>query len=239
MFFRICSRSVPSYRLFELVNRFIAQRVRASGLDGDGGFNRSGCHKEAVVMFQKMHHLGFLPDEVAVSSVLPSVGDSERLDIGRQIHGYVIKQGLVKDKCVFELMETGVCNACITGLSRNGLVDKAVEMFGLFKEKNMELNVVSWTSIIAGCAQNGKDIEALELFREMQVAGVKPNRVTIPSMLPACGNIAALLHGRSAHGFAVRLHLLDDVHVGIDILLEFVNEWILNAWEGQGSHEHI
>ncbi|KAL0703908.1 hypothetical protein Bca4012_070333 [Brassica carinata] len=230
--------SVPSYRLFELVNRFIAQRVRASGLDGDGfvqgslfhmymrcgkmfdarkvfdrmrereetfGFNRSGCHKEAVVMFQKMHHLGFLPDEVAVSSVLPSVGDSERLDIGRQIHGY------------FELMETGVCNACITGLSRNGLVDKAVEMFGLFKEKNMELNVVSWTSIIAGCAQNGKDIEALELFREMQVAGVKPNRVTIPSMLPACGNIAALLHGRSAHGFAVRLHLLDDVHVGIDI----------------------
>ncbi|CAN6880318.1 unnamed protein product [Brassica oleracea] len=114
-------------------------------------------------------------------------------------------------------METGVCNACITGLSRNGLVDKAVEMFGLFKEKNMELNVVSWTSIIAGCAQNGKDIEALELFREMQVAGVKPNRVTIPSMLPACGNIAALVHGRSAHGFAVRLHLLDDVHVGIDM----------------------
>ncbi|KAG2267974.1 hypothetical protein Bca52824_062529 [Brassica carinata] len=238
--------SVPSYRLFELVNRFIAQRVRASGLDGDGFvqgslfhmymrcgkmfdarkvfdrmrerrdvvtcsallcgwlrekglFRRSGScpAREAVVMFQKMHHLGFLPDEVAVSSVLPSVGDSERLDIGRQIHGYVIKQGL------FELMETGVCNACITGLSRNGLVDKAVEMFGLFKEKNMELNVVSWTSIIAGCAQNGKDIEALELFREMQVAGVKPNRVTIPSMLPACGNIAALLHGRSAHGFAM------------------------------------
>lgn len=55
-------------------------------------------------MFQKMHHLGFLPDEVAVSSVLPSVGDSERLDIGRQIHGYVIKQGLVKDKCVVSSM---------------------------------------------------------------------------------------------------------------------------------------
>ncbi|KAF8053659.1 hypothetical protein N665_1387s0017 [Sinapis alba] len=201
------------------------------------GFNRSGYHKEAVVMFQKMHHLGFLPDEIAVSSVLPSVGDLERLDTGRQIHGYVIKQGLLKDKCVIsamidmygksgnvygiiklfeqlELMETGVCNACITGLSRNGLVDKALEMFELFKEQNMELNVVSWTSIIAGCTQNGKDIEALELFREMQVAGVKPNRVTIPSMLPACGNIAALVHGRSAHGFAVRVHLLDDVHVG-------------------------
>ncbi|CAE5958028.1 unnamed protein product [Arabidopsis arenosa] len=201
------------------------------------GFNRSGYHREAVIMFQKMHSLGFCPDQVTVSSVLPSVGDSEMLNMGRQIHGYVIKQGLLKDKCVisamidmygktghvygiiklfdeFEMMETGVCNAYITGLSRNGLVDKALEMFGLFKEKKMELNVVSWTSIIAGCAQNGKDIEALELFREMQVAGVKPNRVTIPSMLPACGNIAALGHGRSTHGFAVRVHLLDDVHVG-------------------------
>ncbi|KAL1217360.1 Pentatricopeptide repeat-containing protein [Cardamine amara subsp. amara] len=201
------------------------------------GFNRSGYNKEAVIMFQKMHHLGFWPDQVTVSSVLPSVGDTENLNMGRQIHGYVIKQGLLKDKCVisamidmygksghvygiiqlfdqFEMMETGVCNTYITGLSRNGLVDKALEMFELFKEQKMELNVVSWTSIIAGCAQNGKDIEALELFREMQVAGVKPNRVTIPSMLPACGNIAALGHGRSSHGFAVRVHLWEDVHVG-------------------------
>ncbi|EOA39739.1 hypothetical protein CARUB_v10008385mg [Capsella rubella] len=201
------------------------------------GFNRSGYHREAVIMFQKMHLCGFSPDQVTVSSVLPSVGDSEMLNMGRQIHGYVIKQGLLKDKCVisamldmygksghvygiiklfdeFEMMETGVCNAYITGLSRNGLVDKALEMFELFKEQKVELNVVSWTSIIAGCAQNGKDIEALELFREMQVAGVKPNRVTIPSMLPACGNIAALGHGRSTHGFAVRVHLWDDVHVG-------------------------
>ncbi|XP_010498459.1 PREDICTED: pentatricopeptide repeat-containing protein At1g20230-like [Camelina sativa] len=201
------------------------------------GFNRSGFHREAVIMFQKMHRMGFGPDQVTVSSVLPSVGDSEMLNFGKLIHGYVIKQGLLKDKCVIsamidmygksgnvygiiklfdevEMMETGVCNAYITGLSRNGLVDKALEMFELFKEQKMDLNVVSWTSIIAGCAQNGKDIEALELFREMQVAGVKPNRVTIPSMLPACGNIAALGHGRSTHGFAVRVHLSDDFHVG-------------------------
>ncbi|XP_019057819.1 PREDICTED: pentatricopeptide repeat-containing protein At1g20230-like [Tarenaya hassleriana] len=201
------------------------------------GFNHSGYHGEAGKMFQKMHSDGVWPDEMTVSSVLPAVGDLEKLDLGRQIHGYVIKQGLMKDKCVtsamvdmygkcgcgykilklfdeFELKETGVCNACITGLSRNGLVDKALEMFELFKEHKLELNVVSWTSIIAGCAQNGKDIEALELFREMQVAGVKPNSVTIPSMLPACGNRAALIHGRTAHGFALRSGITHDVHVG-------------------------
>lgn len=35
---------MPSYRLFELVNRFIAQRVRASGLNGDGFVQGSLFH---------------------------------------------------------------------------------------------------------------------------------------------------------------------------------------------------
>lgn len=78
----------------------------------------------------------------------------------------------------------------------------------------MDLNVVSWTSIIACCSQNGKDIEALELFRDMQVEGVKPNAVTIPSLLPACGNIAALMHGKAAHGFSLRNGISSNVYVG-------------------------
>ncbi|KAK8509968.1 hypothetical protein V6N12_035291 [Hibiscus sabdariffa] len=68
--------------------------------------------------------------------------------------------------------------------------------------------------MIAGCSQNGKDIAALNIFREMQSVGVKPNSVTIPCLLPACGNIAALIHGKAAHGFALRTGITTDVHVG-------------------------
>ncbi|XP_065851434.1 pentatricopeptide repeat-containing protein At1g20230-like [Euphorbia lathyris] len=200
------------------------------------GFNHSGYHLEAVVMFQKMHLEGFKPDGTSVSSVLSAVGDLERLDIGCQIHGYVIKQGLGQDnwvvsalidvygKCActmemlevfneFHQMDIGTCNALITGLSRNGLVDKALKVFKKIKAW-MELNVVSWTSIIASCSQNGKDIVALELFREMQVMGVKPNAVTIPCLLPACGNIAALMHGKAAHCFSLKSGISGNVYVG-------------------------
>ncbi|GJM88391.1 hypothetical protein PR202_ga04449 [Eleusine coracana subsp. coracana] len=39
-----------------------------------------------------------------------------------------------------------------------------------------------------------KDLEAMELFREMQALGIEPNPVTIPCILPAFANVAALMH---------------------------------------------
>ncbi|TYJ28474.1 hypothetical protein E1A91_A06G001300v1 [Gossypium mustelinum] len=203
------------------------------------GFNQSGNYVEAVVMFQEMHSKGFQPDHITISSVLSAVGDIERFNIGIQVLCYVIKLGLLHCKFVIsalidmfgkcacagdlmkafeetneELMDVGARNALLTALSRNGLLDVAMEVFERFRVRGRELNVVSWTSMIAGCSQNGKDIEALELFREMQSAGVKPNSVTIPCLLPACGNIAALVHGKAAHGFALRTGIIADVHVG-------------------------
>ncbi|KAF8377781.1 hypothetical protein HHK36_031166 [Tetracentron sinense] len=201
------------------------------------GFNHSGFRSEAVAMLQKMHVQGFKPDGTSISSVLPAVGDLEDLEMGLQIHGYVIKHGLASDKCVISALvdtygkcgctlemsqvfdemtqiDLGSCNALVAGLSRNGLVDDALRVFRQFESQDMELNVVSWTSVISCCAQNGKDVEALELFREMQVAGVKPNSVTIPCLLPACANIAALMLGKAAHCFSLRRGISCDVYVG-------------------------
>ncbi|KAF2312335.1 hypothetical protein GH714_034290 [Hevea brasiliensis] len=201
------------------------------------GFNHSGRHLEAVIMFQKMHLEAFKPDGTSISSVLSAVGDLEMLILGFQIHGYAIKMGIGQDKCVVSAlidmygkcactlemsevfdemcqMDVGACNALVMGLSRNGLVDNALKVFRQFKGQGIELNVVSWTSIIGSCSQNGKDIEALELFREMQLVGVKPNSVTIPCLLPACGNIAALMHGKAAHCFSLKSGISSNVYVG-------------------------
>ncbi|KAK9270979.1 hypothetical protein L1049_026567 [Liquidambar formosana] len=201
------------------------------------GFNHSGLYSEAVLMLQKMHLRGFQPDETSISSGLPAVGDLEDLEMGVQIHGYVIKHGIGSDKyvvsalidmygkcaCTSEMsqvfddmnqMDIGACNALIAGLSRNCLTENALRVFRQIEGQGVELNVMSWTSMIACCSQNGKDIEALELFREMQIAGVKPNSVTIPCLLPACGNIAALMHGKAAHCFSLRREISNDVYVG-------------------------
>ncbi|XP_061356036.1 pentatricopeptide repeat-containing protein At1g20230 [Gastrolobium bilobum] len=201
------------------------------------GFSYNGSHVEAVMMFQMMFSEGFWPDGSTVSCVLPAIGNLEDVVMGAQVHGYVIKQGLGLDRfvvsalldmygkcgCASEMSrvfdevdqtEIGSLNAFLTGLSRNGQVDTAVEVFKKFKAQEIELNVVTWTSIIASCSQNGKDMEAMELFRDMQADGVEPNAVTIPSLIPACGNISALTHGKEIHCFSLRKGIFDDVYVG-------------------------
>ena len=201
------------------------------------GFSNAGWHVEAVELFRMMLCEGFWPDGSTVSCVLPALGQLEDVVAGVQVHGYVIKQGLGLDRfvvsalldmygkcgCAPEMLrvfdevdqrEVGSLNAFLTGLSRNGLVDTALEVFRKLKDEGVELNVVTWTSMISSCAQNGKDMEALELFREMQADGVEPNAVTIPSLIPACGNISALRSGKEIHCFSLRKGIFNDVYVG-------------------------
>jgi len=111
-------------------------------------------------------------------------------------------------------MDVASCNALVAGLSRNSQVSEALRLFREFVARGVELNVVSWTSIVACCAQNGRDLEAVDLFREMQAQGIEPNSVTIPCVLPAFANVAALMHGRSAHCFVLRKGFFHDIYVG-------------------------
>ncbi|KAL1318222.1 hypothetical protein HN51_070497 [Arachis hypogaea] len=201
------------------------------------GFSNAGWHVEAVELFKTVLSEGFLPDGSTVSCVLPALGQLEDGVAAKQVHGYVIKQGLGLDRfvvsalldiygkcgCTQEMLqvfdevdqrEVGSLNAFLNGLSRNGLIDTALEVFRKFLDEGVELNVVTWTSMISSCVQNGKDMEALELFREMQAHGVEPNAVTIPSLIPACGNISALKHGKQTHCFSLRKGIFDDVYVG-------------------------
>ncbi|KAL9238131.1 hypothetical protein vseg_012601 [Gypsophila vaccaria] len=205
------------------------------------GFNQSGVYLEAVSAFRDMHSKGVQADGSSFSSVLAAIADLEDLNVGVQVHDYVIKRGFMSDvwivsalvnmygkcRCVSEMklvfdqlgyMDSGSCNALATGLARNGLVDDALALFKRMRKHGMDLNVVSWTSMVSGCSQNGKDMEALELFKDMQLAGVKPNAVTIPCLLPACGNIAALMHGKAAHCFSLRRGMVDDVFVGSSLI---------------------
>lgn len=95
----------------------------------------------------------------------------------------------------------------------------------------MELNVVLWILIIVGCVQNGKDIEVLELFREMQVVGVKLNCVIIFFLFLVCGNIVVLVYGRLVYGFVVWVYFLDDVYVGSVLIDMYVKCGRINMFQ--------
>lgn len=73
-------------------------------------------------------------------------------------------------------------------------------------------NVVSWTAMVGGYAENEMFDDAVEAFRAMWVVGgVMPNRIALISVLSAVEVLTGLAEGKQVHGFAVRMWLSGEV----------------------------
>ncbi|XP_058072283.1 pentatricopeptide repeat-containing protein At4g02750-like isoform X2 [Magnolia sinica] len=96
-------------------------------------------------------------------------------------------------------------NALIAGYMKYGEISVAEELFGGIHRRN----IVSWTAMISGYTQNGLVDRALDMFEEMRrdSSEVKPNWVTIMSVLPACAHSAALERGKRIHNYASSIGL--------------------------------
>ncbi|PWA60906.1 pentatricopeptide repeat (PPR) superfamily protein [Artemisia annua] len=61
----------------------------------------------------------------------------------------------------------------------------------------VEKDVISWSTMIIGLAQNGFSHEALEMFQVMKSSGTKPNYITVLGVLFACSHAGLVDKGRS------------------------------------------
>ncbi|KAF9600431.1 hypothetical protein IFM89_009346 [Coptis chinensis] len=86
-------------------------------------------------------------------------------------------------------------NSMMSGYAQIGNLGIARDFFYKMPEKSL----VSWNSMIAGYEQNRDYEEAVELFCQMQVEGVKPDKHTLSSILGACAGLASLYHGMLMH----------------------------------------
>ena len=68
--------------------------------------------------------------------------------------------------------------------------------------------------MISGYVQSGVHrARGPRFFRDMIAAGVKPNSVTIMSMLPACSDLITLQLGKEIHCYAMRMGFESKVEV--------------------------
>ncbi|TXG70789.1 hypothetical protein EZV62_005724 [Acer yangbiense] len=192
---------------------------------------------QSLKLYKRMLFSGILPDFLTFPFLLKEC--TRRLDglVGSNIHGQAIKFGLYDDvfvqnsmislymACGFvtrakklfdEMFSRDVVswNAMIIGYLRSGDLDEALDLFRRMKRKN----VISWNSIITGFVQGGRAKEALEFFQEMQSSSdddvVKPDKITIASVLSACAFLGAIDHGNWVHGYLNRSGVDCDVVIG-------------------------
>ncbi|KAM7479521.1 hypothetical protein LguiA_027734 [Lonicera macranthoides] len=146
-----------------------------------GGVAQNSDGDEALSLFKSMKRVGFVADQATLTSVLRACTGLALLELGRQVHVHVVKfnQDLILN------------NALLDMYCKCGSLDDANNAFIHMVEKD----VISWSTMIIGLAQNGFSREALELFEAMKTTGTKPNYITILGVLFACSHAGLVVDG--------------------------------------------
>ncbi|MBA0870936.1 hypothetical protein Goshw_019158 [Gossypium schwendimanii] len=91
-------------------------------------------------------------------------------------------------------------NSMISGYVISGSYDDA---FMIFNEMTIR-DLTSWNLMVQACAENDCHRQALSLFHELQAQRMRPNAMTVMSILPVCAEMASVYLLRQCHGYAIR-----------------------------------
>eukprot|EP01018_Ginkgo_biloba_P022446 Gb_27176 [translate_table: standard] len=166
------------------------------------GYTQNDNGVEALRLFCQMQREGIESDRFSFSSVLRASAGASAIQPGEQLHAHVIKMDFEGD--VF------VGSALVDMYAKCGSIEIARKVF----DKMPERNVVSWTAMIAGYAQNGHGGQSLKLLCQMQRIGVQLNLITFASVLIAFASPEYLDQGRQVHGRLIKAGLESDVSIG-------------------------
>jgi pentatricopeptide repeat protein len=160
-----------------------------------------------------MQREALVPDGVTFVSILKACGGMGDMDAGKRIHDEVVSRGLIKENIVLG-------TALVDMYAKCGLFAKAHQVL-----EDLDVrDVVSWSALIAGCAQGGQGHEALNCFVRMQKEGIAPNEVTFTSVLQACGSIGAIDEGKQIHESLISKGLIGrNAFLSVSLIDMYVN----------------
>ncbi|KAJ7518193.1 hypothetical protein O6H91_21G058700 [Diphasiastrum complanatum] len=171
----------------------------------------SGCVQnerglEALSLFRQMQEEGVIPDRYTYVSILKACGIVGALDQGKLIHSQLLEQGFQ--------VESYLGNTLIDMYAKCGSIGEAYQLFMQLPERDL----VSWNTVIAGCALHGRGQKALDLFKMMQVEGQQPDKITYVSILKACGSLKALDQGKLIHRQLIEGGFILDLNLGNSLI---------------------
>ncbi|XP_020238337.1 pentatricopeptide repeat-containing protein At4g18520, chloroplastic [Cajanus cajan] len=164
--------------------------------------SQQGYGHEALLMLSQMLGDGFFPNEYTICSTLKACGENKALKFGTQLHGAIIKKICKSD--VF------IGTSLVDMYAKCGVMVDSREVFDRMRIRN----TATWTSIISGYARNGFGEEAISFFQIMKSKRIPVNKLTILSVLMACGTIKASLIGREVHAQIIKSINHTNIYIG-------------------------
>ncbi|XP_008230115.1 PREDICTED: pentatricopeptide repeat-containing protein At3g12770 [Prunus mume] len=158
-------------------------------------YSRHIVFADALGMYARMQAMGVSPDGFTFPHVLKACSGLPDLEMGRRVHGQVLRHGFESDAFVQ--------NVLVALYAKCGRIERARAVFDCLSERT----IVSWTSIISGYAQNGQPLEALRIFGLMRKLNVKLDWIVLVSVLKAYTDVEDLGQGTSVHGCLIKIGL--------------------------------
>ncbi|KAI5056864.1 hypothetical protein GOP47_0028682 [Adiantum capillus-veneris] len=166
----------------------------------------SGQYRLALSFFQVMKSEDVEPDDVTLTCVLKSCGSLNLVEEGIQIHVFILKLGCETSAFIGSTL--------VDFYSKSGQMNIASQVFN----RMIEIDVVTWNTIIAGYASNGQGENALKALRGLLDEGFNPNEITILNILSALIEPWFLDDGRFVHSLAIEFGIELDALVGNSLI---------------------
>ncbi|KAK6269054.1 hypothetical protein QUC31_013214 [Theobroma cacao] len=183
--------------LFELMD----QKDKISWNSLISGYAQLGNVEEILQLLYAMKIENMGPDQQTFGSLVTAVAAQSTLDIGRVVHGQILRSGFDSDAHI----ET----ALMVMYLKCGTTDAAYQIFEGVSQKD----VVLWTAMISGLVQNNFADKALTVFYQMMKSRVEPSTATLTSALAACAQLGSFDLGTSIHAYILRHGLTIDIPV--------------------------
>ncbi|XP_010542246.1 PREDICTED: putative pentatricopeptide repeat-containing protein At3g15930 isoform X2 [Tarenaya hassleriana] len=197
------------------------------------GYNRMNQYEESRALFLEMEVNMVFPTRVTLVLILAACSKLRDKDLCRRVHGYVkeckMEPGLKLENALINAYaacnEMDVAEGIFKSMKIRDVISWTSIVKGFVETGNLELartyfdqmperDNVSWTAIIDGYLRAGFFKESLELFRQMQSSGIKPDEYTMVSVITACSHLGALEIGEWAKTYIDRYKIKNDVVVG-------------------------
>ncbi|CAL8166973.1 unnamed protein product [Prunus armeniaca] len=195
------------------------------------GLMRNGHETYALELLSEMVEIGPPFDKVTFSVALVLASSLYVLELGRQIHGRVLRFGIQNDG----FLRTSL----IDMYSKCGKMEKASLVFktlplrtnSKFTCHETKTEVVSWSSMVSGYVRNGEYEYALLTFCSMVREQIMVDRFSVTSIVSACANVGILLLGQHIHAHIQKIGYKTDVHLGSSYIDMYAKCGSLNdAW---------
>ncbi|CAI8598989.1 unnamed protein product [Vicia faba] len=198
-------------------------------------FGEKRHHSRFISLLHLMLKIGIRPDSVTILTIIRFCASLLRVEKVKEIHGYSIRT-----ESLFSATAPTVGNAILDAYSKCGNIEYANKMFQNLSEKRnlvtcnslisgyvglgshhdanmifsgmLETDLTTWNLMVRVYAENDCPEQALELFLKLQTLGMKPDVVTIMSLLPVCTQIASVHLINQCHGYIVR-SCFEDLHL--------------------------